>query len=52
MGGPKNDKLGKISCLTPYSVDLGAVLFLSVVKESICESFEKIKPSDFVKMEI
>ena len=52
MGDPKNDKLDKISYLTPYCVDFGAVLFLMVVKESICESLEKIQISVFVKMAV
>ena len=52
MGYPKNDNFDKISYLTPYFVDFGAVLFLFVVKESICESFEKIGPSIFVKMDV
>ena len=49
MGGPENDNLDQISYFTPYCVDFGAVLYLFVVKESICESSEKIGPSVFVK---
>ena len=52
MGGSKNDNLDKISYFKPYGVDFGAVLFLFVVKETICESFEKIRPSILVKMAI
>ena len=48
MGGPENDNLDKISYFTPHCVDFGTVLFLFVVKESICASFEKIRPSVFV----
>ena len=33
-------------------VDFGAVLYFFVVKESICESSEKIGPSIFVKMTV
>ena len=36
--GPKNDNLDQISYFTPYCVDFGAILYLLVVKESICES--------------
>ena len=49
MGGPENDNLDQISHFTLYCVDFGAVLYLFVVKESICESSEKIGPSVFVK---
>ena len=49
MEGPKNGNLDQISYLTPYYVDFGAVLYLFMVKESICESSEKIEPSVFVK---
>ena len=48
-GGPENGNLDQISYFTPYCVDFGAVLYLFVVKESICESSEKIGPSVFVK---
>ena len=49
-GGPKNGNLDQVSYFTPHCVDFGAVLYLYVVKESICESSEKIGPSVFVKM--
>ena len=49
MGGPENGNSDQISYSTPCCVDFGAVLYLVVVKESICESFEKIGPSVFVK---
>ena len=52
MGGPENGNLDQISYFTPYSVDFGAVLYLFVVKESICESSEKIGPSVFVKTSV
>ena len=49
MGGPENGNSDQISYFTPYCVDFGAVLYLFVVKESICESYKKIRPSVFVK---
>ena len=52
MGGPENGNSDQISYFTPYCVDFGAVLYLFVVKESICESSEKIGPSVFVKMAV
>ena len=52
MGGPENDNLDKISYFTPHCVDFGTALFLFVVKEFICASFEKIGPSVFVKMAV
>ena len=48
-GGPENGNSDQISYFTQYCVDFGAVLYLFVVKESICESSEKIGPSVFVK---
>ena len=51
-GGPENDNLDQIFYFTPYCVGFGAVLYLFVVKESICESSEKIGPSVFVKMAV
>ena len=48
-GGPENGNSDQISYFTPYCVGFGAVLYLIVVKESICESSEKIGPSVFVK---
>ena len=48
-GGPENGNSDQKSYFTPYYVDFGAVLYLFVVKESICESSEKIGPSVFVK---
>ena len=52
VGGPENGNSDQISYFTPYCVDFGAVLYLFVVKESICESSEKIGPSVFVKMAV
>ena len=50
--GPKNGNLDQISYFTPYCVDFGAALYLFVVKESICESSEKIGPSVFIEMAV
>ena len=48
VGGPENDNLDQIFYFTPYCFGFGAVLYLFVVKESICESSKKIGPSVFV----
>ena len=40
----------KYSYFTPYCIDFGAVLYLFLVKESICESSEQIGPSILVKI--
>ena len=50
--GPENGNSDQISYFTPYCVDFGDVLYLFMVKESICESSEKIGPSVFVKMAV
>ena len=52
MRGPKNGNSDQISYFTPYCVDFDAVLYLSVVKESIYESSEKIGPSVFVHVKM
>ena len=52
VGGPENDNLDQIFYFTPYCVGFGAVLYLFVVKESNCESYEKIGPSVFVKIAV
>ena len=47
--GPENGNSDHISYFTPYYVDFVALLYLFLVKESICESSEKIGPSVFIK---